>query len=413
MTQPPPKLPDRACKNWLTTFLDWTMPVSEAPESLLIWSGLFCLSTILKRRVRFSKRYVKAWDVYPTNYVLFVAPPGVAKKSTTSGYTERLIIDYNKSISVTDPSYVNLGPTSGSDVAMIKAMSETLDGSMSVIAGEFGNIVKTRTMETYDFFTKMFDNDPHYIHETVAGGRDAILDPSFNLLGCTTPDWISNNSGYIVGGGFAARTVFVFEYKARQRKLFDVKVVEEDGKLVEREIGPDVKTRDKMRANLLNDLKIIGKLKGEAKPESLALTKRLNEWYEEYVDAPAIKGTETFQQRKHVHTLRTAMLLSVCERNDLIITENHVDAALELITYVEKRLARGFLSVGRNPFSAGLYNVLDYIEAHGPIRSGLVSAYFFNDIPPNDMAQIIEVLRKSGQIEEVNTGNGILLRKAK
>lgn len=393
----------RECSNWLETFLAWTMESSEAPESMLIWSGLYCLSAILKRRVSFDKDLIKKWDVFPTAYIMFVAPPGVAKKSTTAGYTEKLLMKNNESLTVTDPSYVNFGPTSGSDIKMIEKMSETTDGSLTIIAGEFGNIVKTRTAETYDFFTKMFDNDLNYIHDTVGGGKNVVLEPSFNILGCTTPDWMANNTGYITGGGFAARTVFVFESRARQRKLFDKEYYEENGILKSKDRGPSVTDLASMEKKLLADLKTIGKLKGTAKPIDLKLEKKMNQWYLDYVDLPVDRGNETFQQRKHVHTLRTAMLLAICERDDLRIEEKHFEKALSLIAYVEKRLSRGFSSVGNNPYSGAYYKVLDYIEAHSPVKKGEVQAYFFKDIPLMEISQIFEVLKMAGEIEEVVT----------
>lgn len=392
----------RECDNWLKTYLDWTLPVTEAPESMLVWSGLYALSAILKRRVWYAKDLIKKWDVFPTSYVMFVAPPGVAKKSTTAGFTERLLMEYNESINVTDSSYVNFGPTSGSDIQLIKSMSETNDGSMTVISGEFGNIVKTRTAETYDFFTKMFDNDPHYIHSTISTNKLSILNPSFNILGCTTPDWMAHNTGYITGGGFAARTVFLFEYKARQRKLFDKEYYEENGEIKSRDLGGlSEKDLDIMKDKLLKDLASIAKLKGEMRPENIRLERDMNEWYKDYVDSPVERGSETFQQRKHVHTLRTAMLLSICERDDLLITREHHEKSLELIGYVEKRLGRGFSSVGNNPYSGAYYKVLDYIDSHSPVDRGRVQAYFFKDIPLEEMVKIFEVLKMAGEIEEI------------
>lgn len=393
--------PKRSCSNWIESFLEWTLQLSEAPESMLIWSGLYGVASILKRRVRYSKELLKMWDVYPTSYIMFVAPPGVAKKSTTAGYTERLLLKFNETLAVTDPSYINFGPTSGSDIKMIEKMSKTVDGSMCVIAGEFGNIVKSRAVETYDFFTKMFDNDPMYVHETMSTNRMAVKEPSFNLLGCTTPDWMGKNTGYITGGGFAARTVFIFENKARKRKLHDKEYYEEDGVLKSKDIGPSVKRLEELSENLVKDLKIIGSLKGELRPENIQLEKRMHDWYRDYIDRPIERGGETFQQRKHVHTMRTAMLLSLCERDDLLISERNFEKALELITYVEKRLGRGFASVGANPYSAKYDEVLDYISAHNPVKKGQVQAYFFKDVPPDELEQIINVLVSAGEIDQI------------
>jgi hypothetical protein len=200
------------------------------------------------------------------------------------------------------------------------------------------------------------------------------------------------NTGYMVGGGFAARTVYIFENKARQRHLFY------------KNVGPTTKVLSGMRKKLITDLKRMGNLSGGAVPESDKLAKRMEEWYLGYIDQPTEKGTETFQARKHIHTLRTALLLSVCERDDLVITEEHFSKALRLIDDVEKHLSRGLTSLGRNPYSGMLYEVLDYITANTPCKRSKVVAYFFHDLPLDEMEKILELLKTIGEIERVDTG---------
>lgn len=377
------------------------MPVSEAPESLLTWTGLFCISAVLKRNVQFSREHLKQYRIFPTNYLMFVGPPGVVRKSTSAGYAQQVIEAMNETVVVTSPAFVNFGPTSGSHVAIIDKMARVTSGSMSIISGEFGNIVSSTPEETYSFFTKMFDADGtanKYEHSTRGSGNEVVKSPSLNILGCTTPDWIAENTGYMIGGGFAARTVFVFEHQKRQRRLFY------------KDIGPTVEELDQMKKKLAKDLARIGKIKGEAVPENDKLADRMEKWYQEYDSSPVERGVETFKARKHVHTLRTAILLSLCERDDLVITSDHFDKALELIAYVEKKLSRGLSAVGKNPYSGVMYEVLDYIIAHGPVKKGKVSAHFFRDIPMDEISKIYKVLKASGEIEEL-VSNGTLRQK--
>lgn len=361
--------------------------MSEAPESFLIWSGLFCISSVLKRKVKFSREWTKHYEIWPTTYLIFVGPPGVARKSTSAKYVEKLLLRLNSEIILVHPAHVNFGPTSGSAAALVKEMSETIDGSMTVIAGEFGNIVRVLPAETYDFFTKMFDNDATYKHSTIGRGLEAVLNPSLNLFGCTTPDWIEQNQGYMLGGGFAARTIFVFEERARQYRLFY------------KDVGRPLDELEKVEEDLTYDLKIIGDIQGEFKPENKELADDMEAWYQDYMPRPVDKGAETFKARKHIHTIRTAGLLSLCERNDLIITKEHWAGALELIRDVEKKLSRGLASVGRNPYASVLYEVLDFIDLHGPVKRGKILKNFFNDVGPEDVIRILEVLSTSGEIE--------------
>lgn len=393
----------RKLDNWLKEFLAWTFPVSEAPESLLTWAGLFCVSAVSKRKIKFSREWTVKYDIWPTTYIIFVGPPGVVKKSTSAGYAEELLLGLNEKVFQNSSAYINFGPTSGSAAAIVLEMAKTLDGSMTLIAGEFGNIVKTMPVETYDFFTKMFDNDPTYKHSTIGRGLDSVLDPSLNLLGCTTPDWIELNSGYMTGGGFAARTIFIFEYKARQYGLFWKERAESLGL-----------TQDKlnsMKEDLIHDLQIIGEITGEARPESLDLGRDMDKWYQEYMPKPAEKGTETFKARKHIHALRTAFCLSLCESNSLVITREHWEHSLRLIEEVERKLVRGLGSVGKNPDAMVMYDVLDYVTTNGPVTKGKILRHFFNDIPKEKTESILEVLQLSGELEHVS--NDDTFRKAR
>jgi len=395
----------RKCENWLKTFLDWTMPLSEAPTSLLTWTGLFCISAVLKRKVKFSEEYVP-YNVYANAYIMFVGPPGVVRKSTSSGYAHILLNGLNEILPTkeNDPAYIYFGPTSGSHAKIIEKMSETLDGSMTIIAGEFGNLVSTSPEETYDYLGRMFDSDAgsdRYEHATRSHGSEVILKGSMNLLGCTTPDWMIANTGYMIGGGFAARTVYIFEEHARQHALFYRKKRIKSGVTLKKQL--------KMQEALIEDLNTIGQLTGEFIPENEALEDRMEAWYQEYKAIPAEKGVETFKQRKHVHTLRTAMILSLCDSDELVITNRHFSGALKLIEDVEKKLSRGLSSMGKNPYSSSLYTVLEYIQANTPVKLGDLVAYFFNDIPPDETNRILEVLQISGQITRIEA-NPVMLK---
>jgi len=333
---------------------------------------------------------------------MFVGEPGVVRKSTSAGYGQRTIEAMNRNLTVTSPAYVNFGPDSGSHVAVIDKMAKVVDGSIALFTGEFGTIVSTSPEDTYVFLTKMFDSDgtaEKYEHSTRGSGNAVIKRSSLNIIGCTTPDWMLENTGYMTGGGFAARTVFIFEKKKRASHLFY------------KGIGPSVADLDKMEKALAKDLARIGNIKGEAVPETDELAEEMEEWYQKYDSLPPEKGGETFKARKHVHVLRTCMTLSLCERDDLIITKAHFEESKRLLTLVEKGLARGLAQIGRNPHAALLYKVLDYIEANGPVKKGIVSAYFFKDISPEGISSIYEVLKACGEIEELIAEGTLRIKK--
>jgi len=341
------------------------------------------------------------YEIYPTTFVMFVAPPGVATKSTTAGYGLKIINRMNEELgTITSPAYVNIGPTSGSPQSILKAMSETLDGSMTVISGEFGRLVSTMTDDMYDFLTHMFDADEtakKMVHTTISRKKETVINPSLSLLGCTTPAWMAENSGYMTGGGFAARTLFLFEKKKRQRRLFY------------KGVGPSVERLDELEYELAHDLAMIGRLKGEMEPESEGLAVEMEDWYQdEENNFQAQRGTETFQQRKHVHVLRTSMILSLADDDEMVVKREHFVRAKGLVEYVESKLSEGLSVIGKNPYSALLYKVLDFIEQKQPVDRYKIMAQFWQDLggenPDRALDTILDVLGSTGEVQRVKTG---------
>ncbi|HEY4699014.1 MAG TPA: hypothetical protein VIH27_01400, partial [Nitrososphaerales archaeon] len=82
----------RKCENWLSDYLRWTIPRSEAKESYIFWTGLFTLACVLRRHVKVGEEYLGSWECYPYLYLLFIGPAG-NKKTTTTKYSLDLLED--------------------------------------------------------------------------------------------------------------------------------------------------------------------------------------------------------------------------------------------------------------------------------------------------------------------------------
>lgn len=390
------KPPKRRCENWIDTFLDWTLQRSEAPISLLTWSGLFTLASTVKRKVYFPRTLMGSYEIYPAIYVVFVGPPGVVRKSTTAGYTEDLIERLNENVISSDPNYIHLGPTAGSSSKLLEKMAALPEGSITIIASEFGNLVSTTPEGMYDLFTRFFDNPEEFLYSTRQYGDEYITRPTLNLLGCTTPGWVSENTGYMIEGGFASRVIFVFEHKARRRKMYY-----DDIELTEAQI-------QQMEDDLTHDLGLIADLSGPFTHETTELRDEMEAWYQKHAESEVIVNAEGFHSRKHVHVHKVAMLLSLAQSSELIIRKQHFDQALTLIDDVERKLSRGLSVVGRNPYSADLYRIIDFIATEGPIEKRFIFSKFWQDLLPEELSKILEVLKITEQIEDVADESGVI-----
>lgn len=368
----------RLLDNWLETYGEWTVPRSEAPESLIIWAGLFTIASVAKRHVYFPKSLMGSYDIFPNLYVVYVGPAGVVRKSTTMGYGENLLMQ---------TEHVNVAPTAMSASKLVEYLSETDDGSVSILSSEFATFMNISQEVMYDLLTDLYDGKLKHDYSTREHGLEEVENPCVNLLGATTPDWVSERMPeYALGGGFASRTIFIFENKVRQRKLYY-----------------RLRWSDyiEMEKKLLHDLAHIRELSGEFKHDSEKTLHWVEEWYKETADREVeSEKVEGFANRRHVHAHKIAMLLSMAESDDLIVTRGHFEAAIKMLDSVEIKLPRVFSAVGRSPYSSDIESVRDYIEAQGKVERKRLLQRFYHNLTKDNLDEVLKALQVMGHIEK-------------
>jgi hypothetical protein len=124
-----------------------------------LWSGLFSISAVLKRHVYFPKRILGSYNIFPNLYVIFVGPPAVIRKSTTTGYAEDLLSDLVLALNGKDFPLISVAATTMSDSKFVETLSQTPDGSITILSSEFGNFMKTSKEAMYDLLTDLFDGN--------------------------------------------------------------------------------------------------------------------------------------------------------------------------------------------------------------------------------------------------------------
>lgn len=336
----------RKLDNWLESFLEWTMPRSETPESMLRWVGIYTLSVIAKRRVGWPRRLLGGYEVFPALYVVFVGEPAVVRKSTTVGFAEDIIVGHNKN-GTSNPVTFSGDITSHSK--LIEAIANSPDSSVAIFSGELSSFIQATPEATYELLTDLFDSKRKLDWSTWAHGDKLIKEPSVSLLAATTPAWISKQPPeYFVGGGFASRVLFIYEEEPRQREIFYDHLDEDYFTGLEK--------------LLVDDLSIISSISGEFIFANKETKEHIRSWYKEQRtqnDDVRMKG---YYGRKHVHGLKVAGLLSLAERNDKAVSMKHWNAALEMLDYIERRMDSAFATLGQNPFSVLMNSIVTYVE---------------------------------------------------
>ena len=367
----------RVLGNWLQVYNRWTLPRSEAPASMVLWAGLFTLASALKRKVCFPRALMGSYEIYPNLYCIFVGQPGVVRKSTTAGYAEELLLEVNN---ILKDETMNISPTAISASKLIESISKTDDASLTIVSSEFSSFIGTSKEQMYELLTDIFDGKRKFDYATRAHSLELADQPVVNLLAATTPSWISKQPPeHFLGGGFASRVIFVYETKRRQYKMYyddvNYKEIEDLGKL------------------LVADLAHITTLKGHFKHETPELRNEMESWYKAHAEKGASDTRLSgYYERKHVHVHKVAMLLSVAERDDLIVTKAHFEAAKILLSEIEEKMPRALASIGTNPIGHHLYDMLDFIRDREEVTKKTLMARFFRDLNREQISELIDSL---------------------
>jgi hypothetical protein len=370
----------RRCGNWLHSFLDWTLPRSESPESIILWTGLSTLASVVKRRVYVPRSLMGSYVLYPHLYVIAVADPGVVRKTTSIGFGEQLL---HKIPDVTTASAAT------SDSKLVETLANTKDGAISIISGEFGTFIGLSKEKMYELLTDLFDGKVKHDLATRMHGLEMVIQPCINLLAATTPKWLSQQPVEILtGGGFSSRVIYIFENTVRQREIYYDHL--------------EWKVFDDLEEDLLADLEHIATLEGEFRHADRDTKEAMRGWYlanaDNIVDDERVEG---YFQRKPAHLHKVAMLLSISESDELVITMEHFQRALKLLEAIEKKMPKALMRNGKNPYSEEMEKVREYIMTHRSVPKGKLVGRFYNNLTEAALNDVLSALTVIGDVKGV------------
>lgn len=363
--------------------MDWSLPRSEAPESYHIWAGLFTLASVLKRKVLVPKKYLGGWEVSPTLFIIFVAPPGKARKSTTAFYAEDLLRQVPQ---------VKMASSAMTKEVLLKKLADVVDSSISIFSSEFAVFIQKSGVEMFDLLTHLFDANKDISSETLSRGIDFAEKPCVNLLAATTPDWISANMPEsIIGGGFASRVIFVFEEKKRRSKLYHTDF--------------DQATALKVKQDLVDDLcHLATDIEGE-----YAITEQaqsfMEKWYEENDERNPVSNyrLEGYYQRKPAHIHKVAMLFKASYSDELVLEIQDFETAIKLLDNLEKKLPKTFANIGKNQYTTEMDRIVDFVAMKGSVHERDIKAKFYHAAQPYILKQLIDALISMGRLKLINS----------
>jgi hypothetical protein len=368
----------RKCENWIKSFIEWVSPRSEAPENYIMWTALFTLATAVRRRVFIGEKYLGGWRCYPHLYILFVGPPGMRKTVTIAKAQD--LLDQVGSLKA--------APTNTSQAALSVRMLEADEHAIYIVGEEFGDLFLKSGTEMYEFLTSAFDAKRRLEVATIARGTEYLENPCINMLAGTTPKWISENMPEsVIGGGFAARVLFIYEDTLRQKKFFY------------NEEGVDFTAIEQQRQELATDLvHIANNLTGE-----FSLTKEaqgfLEHWYQEHEPKKMHPKVRGYYARKHVHLLKLMMTIHLSYSDELELNLEDAHKALALLNLIEPKLLTVFEGIGKNQYTFDMNDILEYITKNKPVSKKALLRQFMSVATPNLLLELIGGLISMNRIK--------------
>jgi hypothetical protein len=395
--------PGRKFDNWLKAYMAYSAE-SEAPDKFHYWTAVSCVAGALQRRVWLEMGYFQ-W--LANFYIIFVAPPGIVSKSTTANIGMDLLRQV--------PG-IKFGPDVVTWQALTQALAQSTEmfpmpdgtfmpqSAITIVSSELGNFFNPNDREMVDLLVALWDGQKGVFSKaTKTQGSDSIENPWVNIVGCTTPSWIAGNfPDYLIGGGFTSRCIFVYSDYKRHLNAYPV-----------RTLPPDFL---QTRADLIEDLKVIATLTGEYKLSDQALLYG-EQWYKHhYENRPAWLDNSRFAgylARKQTHIHKLAMVIAAAQRNELIITEEDLDAAVKIIDSIEPDMPKVFASIGRSQASVAVFEVVQTLKAFKKLPLNQLYQHCVRTMSKKEFEEAFSSAVYAGFLRLITQGNEVFVEYVK
>lgn len=391
-------------------FLDAYFAYSQdnfCPDVFHRWIGFSILAAAVQRKI--SLKDGKIYHV-PNIYTMLVSHPATGKSTAIERGVELLEgmkKEFNPDFRIipnqtTEPAFIDMmkiveyygvGEGNRIQIPHSSGFFYASEASASALQNTCGDFVASLTA---------FYDCPKFFRKKLKGERDevSIENSCMNVLAGSTFNYLKNLVDEVsVMGGFASRLIYVVENKRKIRKKKWGEVNESDAEI---------------KAKLIADLAHINKLAGPMKPTPEFIAK-VEEWqpkFDQYLQSLNSEKMESIMGRKGTNLIKIAMLLSISESDDLVVTGKHFDQAEKIIEEVTKDNHSVISSaIMGNVDSQTAINLIIMKSIGRPGEKKMLHdikrALMKNGVDANRMGISIQELIASKSINQVVSGSGI------
>lgn len=383
----------RKCANWLQTLVSY-VEESESPRDFWIWAGLFCISSALQRRVWLPYGMD---PLYPNLYIMIIAPPGRCRKGAPVSFAKKILGD--KGVQV--PVFVD-SPTKRALTKFLHEIGKTSNFSytdkngekqyiqqspLALVSKELSSFLAVDPKSMIEILTDLFDPHDVWEYKTSEKGTDKLYGPTLTCLFASTPSWIALNLPEgAVGGGFTSRFIVV---PGTDKYKFVPFPTQGDAQLY---------------SMLVADLARIRSLVGEFEWGPRA-KERFEQWYltiEDKVKATHDERMHAYLERMHIIAIKVAMCLHIAHADTLIIQDEDMIKAINLVELVLKKAPEAFGALGRSPTAVLLEEVRKQIRLSKRLTFSELLRFNYRNTNRMELNDIVRTLEEMGEIELEN-----------
>lgn len=389
--------------DWLKAYIEYNQ-FNEAPEHLHFWTGVGVIAAALRRKVYIDQEYFK-W--IPNFYIVIVAEPGIATKSTTLSIGESIMSEL---------SCINLGPSAVTWPMLVQLLAgcgemvmmpggEMLSMScMTVVSGELGSLVELSDKKMVDVLTDLWDGKPGggaWVKATKGSGTDTIENPWLNIMAATTPAWLSDNlPRAMIAGGFISRCIFITASKKRQLVAYPKNHMPKDW-------------ARQRKAHLVQDLERLSLTRGEVvlSPSATAFGESwYHDLYHKRILTCTSKDVAGYLSRKQTHAHKLAIVLAASEGNPLLIEERHLILATQLLDDVETDMPQIFRTLHTSVDMEKAERLVTLVRTKKKIlKSEVYRDYFFHEMGAKEFDEVVQSCQRAGLMVEINNSGHLYL----
>lgn len=340
-------LPKLKSQDLFTQYMDYVcLDRQEAPAIYHRWTLASIIGTLLGRQIHLPFGH---GIIYPNQYIMLMGTPGARKGSAMNiGRELAKAAGYNRfSASRTsverflmDLKQYDVDPSMG--VADLEALVFNGPSESYVFAGEFVDFIQPNDISFINTLTNLWDNPPEYKHPKISGKSVHVYEPTVNMFGGSTPQTFAIAfPPEVIGTGFTSRLILVHAGPTGKKIAWP---------------APRDELATLQFVSLLKEMR--EKIKGEMIFPSVVrlLAEQI---YENEIHVEDSRFA-FYQQRRHTHLLKLAMILAAGEIS-MTVTEENIIHANTMLSQAERFMPKAMGEFGKSKYAEVSNEILAWL----------------------------------------------------